>query len=129
MTKSTLSTKGFEDYLEKLAQAGADIDAVCNEALNAGAQVLHAGMMRRSPRKTGELRRHILIKGPFQDGNFHSIKVGVLDVNREKETYFFYQEVGSARTAAHPYIRPTLDEDKSKARAEMLRVFKERGAL
>lgn len=129
MTKSTLSTKGFEEYLEKLAKAGADIDIVCDEALIAGANILQDGMVRRSPVRTGKLRRSIRIKGPFLDGNFHSIKVGVLDVNREKETYFFYQEVGSARTAAHPYIRPTFDEDMKKAKAEMLKIFKARGAL
>lgn len=129
MTKSTLSTKGFEEYLEKLAQAGADIDAVSDEALNAGAKILQDGMIRRSPVRTGKLRGHIRIKGPFQDGNFHTVQVGVLDVNREKETYFFYQEVGSARTAAHPYIRPTFDEDMKKAKAEMLKIFKSRGAL
>lgn len=127
--KSTLSTKGFEEYLEKLVEAGADIDEVSSEALSAGALVLRDGMVRRAPELTGKLKRHIKIKGPMRDGNFHSVKVGVFDVDRLRQTYFFYQEMGSARTAPHPYIRPTFDEDYRKAKEKMKEVFRSKGAF
>ena len=31
--KTVLTTKGFDDYLEKLVKAGEDIDAITDEAL------------------------------------------------------------------------------------------------
>lgn len=127
--KTVLSTKGFEDYLEKLATAGADIDEITDEALTAGGQVLLNGMQRRAPKLTRHLVGRIRLTEPSRDGNYHSIKVGIFDVNRPKEVYFFYQEFGSPRNAAQPYLRPTLDGDMAKARAEMRRKFVERGAL
>ena len=127
--KSVLSTKGFEEYLEKLTQAGKDIDAIADEALMAGAKILKAGMEARAPKKKGHLVHRIQIVGPTRDGNYHLVKIGLFNVDREKELYFFYQEYGSARNAAHPYLRPTFAEDMTKARAAMLAKFKERGAL
>ena len=127
--KSLLNLKGFEKYLEKVARAGDDIDEVCGEALTAGGQILEAGMLRRAPELTGELKSHIKMSPVQRDGNRSFVKVGVYDVDRATETYFFYQEMGTASTAAHPYIRPTFDEDMRRARAEMVSVFKARGAL
>ena len=127
--KSKLTMNGFEDYLEKVAKAGADIDEVCGEALTVGGQILEAGMQRRAPELTGDLKSHIKMLPVVRDGNRSFTKVGVFDVNRETELYFFYQEWGTASTAAHPYIKPTFDEDWRRARAAMKQVFIDRGAL
>ena len=129
MTKSSLNTKGFEEYLEKLAQAGADIDEITDEALTAGAEILKAGMERRAPEATGHLKNRISIEGPINSGNYHFIKVGFFAIKRPDELYFFYKEYGSAKRSAHPFIRPTMDEDMKKARAKRLEVFKQKGAL
>lgn len=127
--KSTLTTKGFDKYLEQIAQAGKDIDAIADEALMVGARILETGMMARAPRKKGHLVHRIQIVGPTRDGNYHLVKIGLFNIDRATEMYFFYQEHGSARNAAHPYLRPTFAEDMAKARAAMLAKFKERGAL
>jgi HK97 gp10 family phage protein len=121
--RSKLDLKGFEEYLAKVARAGADIDMATDEALGAGGTILVDGMLRRAPELTGELKSHIKMSQPAADGNRHFVKVGIFDVNRERQTYFFYQEMGTAKTAAHPYIRPTFDEDMARARAEMRKVF------
>jgi HK97 gp10 family phage protein len=127
--RSKLTTKGFDDYLERLAQAGQDIDAIVDEALNAGGQVFIEGMERRAPELTGKLKGHIKMTEPAQAGNYHFVKIGVYDVDRDTEMYFFYQEMGSAQNPAHPYIRPAFDEDTRAARAAMLNVFKARMVL
>lgn len=127
--KSVLSTKGFSEYLERLAEAGQDIDAISDEALTTGGEILLKGMEARAPRDKGHLVHRIQVVGPKRDGNYHFIKVGIFNVDRPKELYFFYQEFGSARNAAHPYLRPTFDDDMRAARAAMLAKFKERGAL
>ncbi len=51
--RARFETKGFEAYLEKLAKAGQDVDAAAQEALQAGGEVLLAGMQRRVPKDTG----------------------------------------------------------------------------
>lgn len=128
--RARLETKGFAEYLERLAQAGQDIDTIAAEALKAGGQVLLAGMLQRVPRRTGNLAAHLEVTEPKQDGNFVYIEVGMprkddADVAR----YGNVMEYGSSSTAAQPYIRPTLDSDMRAAREEMRRVFEETGVL
>jgi len=125
-----LVTKGFEEYLEKLAKASKDIDRVVPEALSSGGDVLLHGMKRRVPKDTHNLEQNLICTQPARDGNFHYVEVG-LNKNADAETnrYGNVQEFGSSDTQAQPYIRPTLDEDMGKARREMKKVFIDRGAL
>jgi HK97 gp10 family phage protein len=128
--KTKLTTKGFEDYLERLAAAHADIDAICDEALAAGGEILLEGMQRRVPKDTHNLENHLSVSEPMQDGNFHSINIGLVgEVDAKTALYGNVQEFGSAHTPAQPYVRPTMDEDMGKARKAMRQVFKEKGAL
>ena len=131
--KTVLTTQGFGKYLEKLAQAGKDIDAISDEALIAGAQILVKGMVARAPERTGNLRRHITFTPPERDGNYHFTIVGLVPnkqyTDADTARYGLAQEFGTAHTPAQPYIRPTFDEDMKNARAKMKEVFIERGAL
>lgn len=128
--KTRLTTKGFEEYLEKLVQAGKDVDAVADQALTAGGQVLLDGMHRRVPKDTGNLDEHLKMSAPQQDGNFHYIDIGLLHgTDPTTARYGAVQEFGSAHTAAQPYIRPTLDSDMGKARKAMRKVFEEQALL
>lgn len=128
--KTKLTTKGFEDYLERLVAAHADIDAICDEALAAGGEVLLEGMQRRVPVDTGNLKDNLTVTEPMHDGNFHSINIGLVQgVDAKTMTYGMVQEYGSGHVAAQPYIRPTMDEDMGKARKAMKKIFVEKGAL
>ncbi|MDD5367461.1 MAG: HK97 gp10 family phage protein [Anaerolineaceae bacterium] len=128
--KTRLTTKGFEDYLERIAQAGQDIDQVADEALQAGGAVLVDGMQARVAVDTHNLQSKIDCSEPQQDGNFHFVEVGLLkDTDADTARYGNVQEFGSANMPAHPYIRPTLDSDMGKARRAMRQVFEEKGAL
>lgn len=129
MSKSRLDTDGFEEYLEKLVSAGSDIDAITDEALTAGGEILKSGMESRAPEESGHLKSRIEMIGPINSGNFHYVEIGLFRIDRNKELYFFYQENGSARRAAHPYIRPTFNVDMKKAREKMREIFKARGAI
>lgn len=127
-----LTMKGFEQYLEQIAQTGRDIDAVTDRALLAGAQVLQAGMKHRAPKDTHNLEEHIKINGPEQNGNYHSIEVGVIHdkefTDAETARYAVAQEYGWISKKAHqshPFIRPTLDNDKAAAQRAMKKVFTE----
>jgi len=130
MTTLKLETKGFAEYLEALAKAGRDIDAISAEALAAGGEILLAGMERRVPKDTHNLEQHLSVDGPHQDGNFHYVQVG-LDKSADAETarYGNAQEYGTSSMAAQPYIRPTLDTDMRQARAMMRSIFVKYGIV
>lgn len=124
--KAKLITKGFEDYLERLARAEKDLNAAVAEALQAGGDILLSGMLNRVPRDTNNLADHLGIEGPFRDGNSHFIRVGVLrTADKKTALYANYQEYGTPRMAAHPYITPTIKNDMGKARKRMAEVFEE----
>ncbi len=125
-----LETKGFEAYLEALAKAGQAIDPVADEMLEAGGEVLKAGMKRRVPKDTHNLEEHIVVDGPHQDGNFHYIEMGLpKGTDADTARYGNAQEYGTSSMAAQPYVRPTIDSDMGKARAAMKEVAEERGVL
>lgn len=119
-----LETKGFSEYLERLVQAGKDIDLVADEALAAGGDVLLDGMIQRVPKDTGNLQDHLERSEPEQDGNFHSVTVGLSkSADAETARYGNAQEFGTSSMAAQPYIRPAIDEDMKSARAKMKEIF------
>lgn len=128
--RAKLTTDGFKEYLEALAQKGKDIDAIADKALAAGGDVLAKGMRRRVPKDTHNLELHITCSKPVRDGNFHFVYVG-LDRTTDRKTAIYgnVQEFGSSDVSAQPFIRPALDEDMGKAKAAMRKVLKAEGAL
>ena len=129
-TLAKFETRGFAEYLEAIAKAGRDVDAASAEALSAGGEILLAGMQRRAPRDTGNLAEKLSVDGPHQDGNYHFILVGLgKGVDAKTARYGNAQEYGTSSMAAHPYVRPTIDNDLSKARKAMRDVFKAMGVL
>lgn len=125
-----LETKGFEEYLERIAQAGKDVDHAADEALQAGGEVLLEGMDRRVPKDTHNLEQHLTIEGPVNDGNYHYITVGIAkDTDADTARYGNAQEYGTSSMAAQPYIRPTLDSDMGKARKAMRAILEMLGIV
>jgi HK97 gp10 family phage protein len=121
-----LETKGLTDYMEQLKQLGGDLDAAAAEALDAGGEVLVDGMRRRAPKDTHNLERHIDKTPAQRDGNFHFILVGLVHADAETARYGTAQEYGTSSMAAHPYLRPTIDEDMKLARKRMKEAFQAR---
>ena len=129
-TLAKFETRGFAEYLEAIAKAGRDVDAAAAEGLAAGGEILLAGMQRRVPRDTGNLAKSLSVDGPHQDGNYHYILVGLgKGADADTARYGNAQEYGTSSMAAHPYIRPTINSDMSKARKAMREVFKAMGVL
>ncbi len=122
----------FTPYLEKLAQAGQDIDADADRAALAGGQVLQAGMKRRVAVLTGDLQSHVEIDGPNVDGNRHSVDVGILrkkGTSAETARKANAQEFGTSSMPAHPFVRPTEVEDRGKAIQAVKESLKADGAI
>ncbi len=118
-TRAKITTKGFEEYLEKLALAGKDIDQEIHKALEAGADVAMDGMQRRVAKDTHNLESHIKKTEVRQEGNYSYIEIGVLDADAETARYGNAQEYGTSSMPAQPYIRPTTKEDAGKIKKAM----------
>jgi len=123
--KVKLTTKGFEEYLERVAASGKSVDVAAAAALEAGGEVLLEGMRRRVPVATGNLKDSLKVNGPEQDGNYHFIDVGLVGADADTARYGNAQEYGTSSMGANPYVRPAMDEDMRKARAAMKQVFEE----
>ena len=131
--QSNFSLTGMSEWLEKIGQAGKDVDDSAARAVMAGAEVAQAGMIDRAPELTGKLKAHIKIKGPTQEGNEISALVGVIHdkayTDAETARYGMAQEFGTSSMPAHPYIRPTLKADNRKIRGAEWKVLKEDAIL
>jgi HK97 gp10 family phage protein len=128
--RAKLTTSGFSEYLEKLAQAGKDVDQAAAAALEAGGDVLLEGMQRRVPKDTHNLEQHLERTEPEQDGNYVFVLVGLnKDADADTARYGNAQEYGTSSMTAQPYIRPTLDSDMGAARKTMKKVLEENGTL
>jgi HK97 gp10 family phage protein len=128
--RGILTTKGLEEWLEAIVQAGKDVDASADKALSAGAAVALAGMQERVAVLTGNLQETLAASEPQQDGNFHFVEVGLLrGVDADTARYGNVQEFGSANMPAQPYVRPAIDEGKAAIRKAMRESLKEDGTL
>ena len=128
-TRAKISTKGFEEYLEKLVQAGRDVDQDIHRALDAGADVAVEGMQRRVRKDTHNLEQHIKKTEVRQEGNYSYIEIGVLDADAETARYGNAQEYGTSSMPAQPYIRPTMKSDAGKIKKAMKNSLIEDGTL
>lgn len=126
--RAKLSLKGMEEYLETIAKAGGDVDAACADALKAGAEVAVDGMRRRVAVDTGNLKDSLRVSDVQQDGNTISVEMGLLSgTEAATARYGNAQEFGSSSMPAHPYIRPTMAEDKNKITTAMKQSLQENG--
>ena len=132
-TKTSFSLKGLEEYLEKIAEAGQDVDAAAQKALMEGAKVAQSGMQRRVRKDSHNLENHIQIDGPYQEGNYSFVDVGLINkkefTDAETARYGNSQEYGTSSMPAQPYIRPTMTGDKAKITQAMKQSLEEDGLL
>lgn len=133
MASAKLDLKGFDEYLEAIARAGRDVDAAARKALLAGAQPVKAEMQNLVAKDTHNLEEHIQIDGPYQDGNYHYVDVGLILkkglTDADTARYGLAQEYGTSSMQAHPYIRPGKDRARAKSRKAMKDSLIEDGVL
>jgi hypothetical protein len=130
VTKATLNVKGLAEYLESIQQAGLDIDAASQRALMRGGVVLEAEMDALAPvGESGDLKSAVVLDGPYRDGNFNYVEVGVINASAEVATYGNVQEYGSPskNIPAQPYIRPSIDNKRAAVMREVRESLKAEG--
>lgn len=135
-THARLDVKGLDEYMERIQQAGIDIDAAAQRALEAGGKILHAEMDALVPvgdpdddPHSGNLKKHVTIEGPFRDGNVNYVIVGVVRADADTAIYGNVQEYGSPSKHIKPqsYIRAAIDHKKAAVRRAIRESLKSEG--
>jgi HK97 gp10 family phage protein len=129
MAKGFFKLTGFDEYLDKIALAGKDIDQAAENAVVVGGDVLKEGMQERAPKDEHDLENAIVRTEPERDGNFVFVEVGVIGANADITRYGTAQEFGSSSMEAQPYVRSTVDRDAAKMRRAQRASLEKDGVL
>lgn len=132
--KAALSMpKALMELYDQLAELGEDIDQVAAESLDAGADVVLAGMKKRVPVDTGDLKNQLKKGKVKRDGNVTMIEIGQVGedskISPRDAIKANVNEFGSSSMPAQPFVRPTMTEDKSKINKAMRKPFIDRGIV
>jgi hypothetical protein len=124
MAKASLTIRGLDQYMERLAQAQEDIDQVVadvlDEARAPAEDMLHDHLRESSETWTGEMASQIDVSPVVRDGNFLFILL------KDSDPGAIYKEYGRPRQAADPFLRPTLEYFRRKGIKQMLKRVLER---
>jgi hypothetical protein len=113
--RASFTLTGLDKYLEDLAAAAVDVDAVIAEVLEETAPIaedeMHTNLRKSSELWTGATAATLYSTNAQQDGNFTFIEFGA---DTLKDPAGFYKEYGTARQAAEPFLRPALSSHRLK---------------
>ena len=135
--RSQFNVKGMAEYLEDIAQAGKDVDKAAAKAVKAGGEIVLHSMQELVPvgeapedPHPGNLKSHIGMTDPVQDGNYVSVTVGVSkEADANTIAYGTVQEYGSSSNQAQPYVRPAFDKNKARVKAAERKALQDEGML
>lgn len=114
---ASFNFQGLDEAINALGEMAADIDAKGPAAAMAGGRAAVAEMEKRVPVRTGGLKGHIAIKGPFHtvaDGYYVDVYPTGTKKNGKKreryETVGYVLEYGRSNMEARPWMRPAVEE-------------------
>lgn len=137
-----LSLQGMDNLIKNLAELGNRVERVENQALRAGGEVFRQAAQGRAPRsseprqpkpetqawRTGEhMADNIVVTRVNQDEAGKYIEVGPTPGDNSPFFYAKFQEFGTSKMPANPFMGPAAAEKKDEAVAATAAVFK--GAL
>jgi len=122
--KGICSLSGLDEYLEKIAAAGIDVDEAVAQALNESAPIVEAEMHRllraSSETWTGATERTLFKTEAQREGNFTFVELGA---DTSSDPAGIYKEFGVPRQAAEPFIRPSFANMRSRWRSKMKEIL------
>lgn len=135
--RSRWEMKGLSEALENIVQAGKDIDAAAERAVQAGGEIVLGSMQADVPvgkapddPHPGQLKSFLEVSEPIREGNAVYVDVGIAKgAPAEVHVYGGVQEYGSSSNEPQPYIRPAFDKNKSLVRATMRETLEAEGLL
>ena len=123
---------GVDEAIRELKRMGADISKKASAAAVAGGKAAIAEMQKRAPVRTGGLKGHISMKGPFHttaDGYYVDVFPTGKKKNGKKteryETVGYVLEYGRSNMEARPWMRPAMEEGEDAIAGAMADVLME----
>lgn len=115
----TLNLRGMPELREALKRLGSALKMeVIQEALMKGAEPIRAAAAQKAPRRTGTLAEEMIAAHSTEWGRYArgareavAVRIGP----SKKAFYGKFQELGTRRHAAQPFLRPAFDERKDEA--------------
>ena len=114
---ASFNFQGADELLKEFERMGADLSERGPAMAMAGGRAAVAEMEKRVPVRTGGLKGHIAIKGPFHttmDGYYVDVfPDGTKKNGRKRERYAaigYILEYGRSNMAARPWMRPAVEE-------------------
>lgn len=107
----TFRWEGMQDFSNALRQLPEKVQTkVLRSALRSGAVVIRKEAVRRVRKRSGELAKSIVVR--TQRGRFDRVLIGF---KRPVGSRAHFEEFGTRRQAASPFIRPAFDAKGSAA--------------
>ncbi len=113
----TVKFEGIENLQIKLKEKAAEIEKAMIEGADEAADIVKQSAISKAPRgKTGNLVRSIDKNQVLNKDGKISVYVGIQknEVFSADGYYARMQEKGTSKMKAHPYLRPALDENRSR---------------
>lgn len=108
-----IDVDGVEALMDALALEADRVARNGPDAIMAGGQAAKEAMEQTVPVRTGGLKGHLTVKGPFYDGiNGHHCEVFPTGTDPHGERYAtigFVQEFGRSNMPAQPWMRPVTE--------------------
>jgi len=128
---ASITMPNFDAYLQKIQDAGNNVDEVCKAAVNAALPIVQKAAKEGAERhrKTGDVSNAIEVQEAKIEGN---LIVGTFGIDMEKHPeakHAVYQEYGDGHSPEFPdpFMRPAVDDNKSKILKVERDILKEGG--
>ena len=128
MTRMSIKIEGMESIIAELKKKDADIVKLLTEGITESGNFVRDRAKQKAPFKKGKLKSAIATGDPKLEKNKAVIDVGI-DTSIKpfsKDGYYArFQELGTSKMRARPYLRPALDESKNEVNTIVSRKLKE----
>lgn len=128
----SISINGLDKLLEKIENAGNNIDEACKEAVNEAIKIPAKAMIEgaeRHARPDRQVVNAIEVTPAKQEGNYIYATAGI-DIKKHPEAaHAVFQEYGDGHSQEFPdpFIRPAIDDNKTEIKKVMRTVLKSKG--
>lgn len=129
---ASFNCTGLDEAIRELKRMGDDVSKKGPAAAVAGGKAAIAEMEKRVPVRTGGLKGHIGMKGPFHttaDGYYVDVMPTGKKKNGKKteryETVGYVLEYGRSNMEARPWMRPAIEEGEDAIASAMADVLLE----
>jgi HK97 gp10 family phage protein len=127
-TRGTFSLGNLDDYLERIAAAGRDVDEACARALEDAAPIvtdkMHEDLRKSSETWTGRTDATIQASTPQREGSYTFVEI---TAGGPSAPQAFYKEFGRTRQAAEPFFRTAFSNRRHLFRNAIKKRLTEEG--